>query len=130
MHSSSSIASARRRVATDSSSALVTRRDDGSWALAVWNLEQPEERGTSKEITITMKGWRGSRRARISRLDAAHGSVLPAYEAMGRPVSPTPDQLRALRRAADLGPDETKSFERGRLVLTVPAHGMALLEVR
>ena len=56
--------------------------------------------------------------------------MLPAYEAMGRPVSPTPDQVRALRRAAALGPAETESFEGGRLVLTVPPHGLALLEVR
>ena len=45
-----------RRVETESSSALVTRRDDGSWALAVWNLEQPEDHGTAKEIAITFKG--------------------------------------------------------------------------
>ena len=119
-----------RRVETESSSALVTRRDDGSWALAVWNLEQPEDHGTAKEIAITFKGGGGSRRATISRLDAAHGSVLPAYEAMGRPVSPTADQVRALRRAATLSPAETESFEGGRLVLTVPPHGLALLEVQ
>src|SRR5262249_7813715 len=72
-----------RRVETESSSALVTRRDDGSWALALWNLEQPEEHGTAKEIAITFKGAGRTRRATISRLDAAHGSVLTAYEAMG-----------------------------------------------
>jgi xylan 1,4-beta-xylosidase len=119
-----------RRILVDSSSALVTRHDDGSWALAVWNLVQPEERGTAKQIEIKIKGWGRSRRATISRLDSAHGSLLPAYESMGRPVSPTPDQLRALRRAGTLGPQETESFTGGRLVVTLPPHGLALIEVR
>jgi xylan 1,4-beta-xylosidase len=118
-----------RRVETESSSALVTRRDDGSWVLVLWNLEQPEDHGTAKEIAITFTGGR-LRRATISRLDAAHGSALPAYEAMGRPVSPTPEQVRVLRHAAALGPVETRSLEGGRLVLTVPPHGLALLEIR
>jgi len=118
-----------RRVETDSTSALVTRRDDGGWTIAVWNLALPEEQGTSKDIAITIKGW-GRRRATISRVDSAHGSVHPAYAAMGRPVSPTADQLRSLRRAAALGAEETKSFEGGRLAVTVPPHGLALIEVR
>jgi xylan 1,4-beta-xylosidase len=119
-----------QRLESNSSSALVTRRNDGTWAVALWNLEQPEEHGSPKEITVTIKGSARGRRATISRLDSAHGSVLPAYEAMGRPISPTQDQLRALRRAAALGPDETRRFEGGRLVVTVPPHGLALLEVR
>jgi xylan 1,4-beta-xylosidase len=119
-----------RRLETNSSSALVTRRDDGSLVLALWNLAQPEEPGISKEVAVTIKGSRRGRRATIARLDAAHGSVHPAYAAMGRPVSPTPDQLRTLRRAADLGPAETRRFENGRLVITVPPHGLVLVEVQ
>jgi xylan 1,4-beta-xylosidase len=119
-----------RRVEAASSSALVTRRDDGSWVLAVWNLQQPEEHGPSKDVAITFKGSKRGRRATIARLDDAHGSVLPAYEGMGRPISPTPDQLRTLRRAADLGPGETRKFEDGRLLITLPPHGLALVEVQ
>jgi xylan 1,4-beta-xylosidase len=103
-----------RRVETNSSSALVTHREDGRWVVAVWNLAQPGEQGTSKEVAVTIKGSRGGNRATVARVDAAHGSPLPAYEAMGRPVSPTPDQLRALRLGAD----------------TVPPHGLALVEVQ
>src|SRR4029078_7159092 len=85
---------------------------------------------TAKQIEIKIKGWGRSRRATISRLDSAHGALLPAYESMCRPVSPTPDQLRALRRAGTLGPQETESFTGGRLVVTLPPHGLALIEVR
>jgi xylan 1,4-beta-xylosidase len=55
---------------------------------------------------------------------------MPAYEAMGRPVSPTREQLRSLRLAGGLGPEEPRTFEAGRLVITVPPHGLVLLEVR
>jgi xylan 1,4-beta-xylosidase len=121
-----------RRIATPSSSALITRRDDGSWALALWNLEQGDRQGASKEIAITIKGWpHGSQpRAVISRLDSTHGSVMPAYEAMGRPVSPTREQLRVLRVAAGLAPEQTQGFQAGRLVISVPPAGLVLLEVR
>jgi xylan 1,4-beta-xylosidase len=119
-----------RRVEVTSSSALVTRRDNGSWVIAVWNLQQPEEHGPSKEVAITFKGSTRGRRATIARVDAAHGSVLPAYEAMGRPISPTPEQLRTLRRATELGPAETAKFSDGRLLITLPPHGLALVEVQ
>src|SRR5438874_4719189 len=41
------------RIAHSSSSVLVTRRDDGTLAIAVWNLVLPEEQGgVSKAFTI------------------------------------------------------------------------------
>jgi xylan 1,4-beta-xylosidase len=119
-----------RRVETSSSSALVTRRDDGTWAVAVWNLALPEEQAVSKEVAISVKGWGPSHRAGLSRVDSTHGSVLQAYDAMGRPVSPTVDQLRSLRHAAELGPPEVRRFDGERIVVTLPPHGLALLEVR
>jgi xylan 1,4-beta-xylosidase len=119
-----------QRIEIPSSSALVTRRDDGSLAIAVWNLVLPEERGESREITISIKGTDGRRRATISRVDPSHGSVLTAYNAMGRPTYPTLDQLSALRKAAELPPPETQSIEGGRITLRVPDHGLVLLEIQ
>jgi xylan 1,4-beta-xylosidase len=118
-----------RRVAVGSSSALVTRRDDGTWALAVWNLQPPGERGPSKAITIRIDGAQHGQ-ATISRLDPAHGSVLTAYEAMGRPDHPTGSQIAALRRAAELPAPETEPIDGGRITVTVPVHGLVLLEIR
>jgi xylan 1,4-beta-xylosidase len=119
-----------RRVDLDSASALVTRRDDGTWAIAVWNLWLPEERGTPKMITIRIKGKENGIPASIYRLDPAHGSIIAAYEAMGRPTHPDPLQRDALRRAAALPPPETMPFSGDQITLTVPAHGLVLLETR
>jgi xylan 1,4-beta-xylosidase len=117
-----------RRLDVGSTSALVTRRRDGSLVIAVWNLALPDEPGTSKEVVILVSGSR-HRRASISRVDATHGSPLAAYEAMGRPTSPTQDQLRRLRQAAELPNPETKTLDHGRVALTLPSHGLALVEI-
>ncbi|HWW88393.1 MAG TPA: hypothetical protein VNZ26_32585 [Vicinamibacterales bacterium] len=117
-----------RRIEVDSESALVTRRNDGSLAIALWNLVLPEESGSSREITLAIKGGE-HRRVSIWRADSAHGSPLAAYEAMGRPIDPTREQFNVLRRAAELAPPETKSLDRGQITLTVAPHGLLLLEM-
>jgi xylan 1,4-beta-xylosidase len=119
-----------RRIVLDSTPALVTRRDDGTWVIAVWNLVPPGERGTPKAITIRIKGRKNGGHAIIARLDPAHGSVNAAYDAMGQPAYPTRLQLAVLRRAADLPAPETRPFDGERITLTVPAHGLVLLETR
>jgi xylan 1,4-beta-xylosidase len=63
----------------------------------------------------------------LTRLDANHGSVLKAYAAMGKPIYPTAKQLEQLRRAAPLVP-ETLPIRRGEITITLPPHGLALME--
>jgi xylan 1,4-beta-xylosidase len=118
----------RRRIDVNSASALVTRRDDDSLAIAVWNLVLPEQEGFSRQITIDVKGAKNGRAA-IWRLDSAHGSALAAYEAMGRPTYPTREQFHLLHRAAELPPPESKLLDGGRITLTVPPHGLVLLQI-
>jgi xylan 1,4-beta-xylosidase len=119
-----------QRIPLDSKSALVTRRPDGSYAIAVWNLFLPEQPGTPKTVTLDLKGLRGRHRVLISRLDATHGSLLDAYGAMGRPVYPTPAQIEKLRQAAKLPPPERARLRRGEITLVLPPQGLALVEVR
>src|SRR5467141_3230296 len=88
------------RLDVSSDSALVTRRKDGSLVIAVWNLFLPEEAGSPKTVTLRFKGLPQSRSARTTIVDKEHGSPLPAYEKLGRPASPTPSQIDALRKAA------------------------------
>jgi xylan 1,4-beta-xylosidase len=119
-----------QRLANDSQSALITKRSDGILVIAVWNLFLPEEKGTAKIITIKFKGKPVGRRAVIYQLDAAHGSLLPAYEAMGRPVYPTLKQIKELRDAAELPRPETKTLQNGELKLNLPAQALAVIEFR
>lgn len=118
------------RIDVNSDSALLTRRRDGTLVLALWNLTGPEEQGAAKILTIEVKGLAGRRRAEIFRVDSTHGSLLEAYKKMGSPVSPTQEQIEALRQAAELPPPENQSFEKGNLNVVLPSQGLAIIEFR
>lgn len=118
------------RIPVDSDSAIVTRRIDGSLVIALWNLFLPEEHGHPKDVSLSIKGLTGAHHAVISRVDATHGSLLNAYEAMGRPKSPTLAQIERLREAAELGSPETEEIEGGQLMLSLPPQGLAVVEIQ
>jgi xylan 1,4-beta-xylosidase len=117
------------RLDVNSDSSLVTRRKDGSLAVAVWNLFLPEEAGSPKTITLHFKGLSGTTSARVTIVDAEHGSPLPAWEKMGRPAFPTLAQIEALRKAAALPTARTQPLKNGSLTLTLQPHALALIEV-
>ena len=119
-----------RRLANSSDSVLVTRRSDGTIAIAAWNLFLPEESGTSKTVTIQFKGNLGSHRALLYRLDSTHGSLLPAYQAMGKPINPIPSQIAELRKAAQLSPPKPMELRDGKLKLVLPPQSLDLIELR
>jgi xylan 1,4-beta-xylosidase len=119
-----------RRIAVDSTSALVTRRTDGTLVMAVWNLVLPDDRGDSKVVKIVVDGLHGAHRVAISRLDSAHGVMASAYDAMGRPIYPGREQIKELRRAAELPSPEIQSTRGGEVTVVLPPNGMALVEWR
>src|SRR5712664_4705133 len=117
------------RLDVNSDSVLVTRRKDGSLALVAWNLFLPEEAGSPKTVTLHFKGLTAAKSARITIVDKEHGSPLPAWEKMGRPASPTPAQIEALRKAAALPAAQTQTLKSGSLTLTLQPHALALIEI-
>jgi xylan 1,4-beta-xylosidase len=119
-----------QRIDTDSASALVTRATDGHLAIAVWNLGLPEEPSGTKNITLQFKGLKAGRAAAVSRVDATHGSVLAAYDEMGKPAYPTQSQIKELQTAAQLPSPESIQIRDEKLELTLPPDGLALIEVQ
>src|SRR6266852_5158134 len=117
------------RLDVNSDSALVTRRKDGSLAIAVWNLFLPEEAGSTKTIMLHFKGLSGAQSARITIVDKDHGSPLPAWENMGRAAFPTLAQIEALRKAAALPAVQTQSLKSGSLTITLQPQALALIEL-
>lgn len=117
------------RLAVDSDTALVTRRKDGSLVIAVWNYAPPGESGETKTVTLRFKGEK-VKRASISRVDREHGDVQAAYEKMGAPSFPTQAQIVALRNAAELPAAEVRDLRDGELSVPLPAHGLAVIEVK
>ena len=117
------------RIEIQSDTALVTRTKDGSLVLAVWNYAPPEQTGVPKTVTLRFKGVSG-RHASIARVDREHGDVHSAYEKMGAPPYPTPAQIVALRKAAQLPAPESRELRNGELTLTLPSYGLAVIEVK
>jgi xylan 1,4-beta-xylosidase len=118
-----------QRLDETSSSAIVTRRADGTLVVAVWNLSLPEESGVEKRYSIDVKGLKGNRHAQIYRVDSGHGSLLKANADMHDPAHPTQQQIEALRRAAQLPPSEGLMIRQGHLSLDIPPKGLVILEI-
>jgi xylan 1,4-beta-xylosidase len=111
---------------------LITRRPDGTLVVAAWNLFLPEQKGSPKNITIKLAGKSAAdhapQLALVQRLDSSHGSLLAAYEAMGRPAYPSTKQIEDLRRTAELPKPEERILHGDELKLTLPPQSLVLIE--
>ena len=118
-----------QRINVDSDSVLVTRRKDGTVVLAAWNYAPPEAAGAPRTITLRIKGTT-AKQALISRVDHDHGDFHSVYERMGSPSYPSQKQIQELRQATELPPAEARRVEHGELTLTLPEHGLAVVELK
>lgn len=116
------------RLPSDSGSALVTRRSGGELAIALWNYAEPGQTAPPKTLTLDVRGTK-AKSAKVWRVDAGHGSTLEAWSRMGRPNSPTKLQADRLREAGRPGPPEIVKMPGGKLTITLPAPGLALVEI-
>jgi xylan 1,4-beta-xylosidase len=118
-----------QRIHLDSDFALLTRRQDGTLVLALWNYASPEQAGSPKTVTVRLKGTNATQ-AFITRVDRDHGDFHSAYEKMGAPRYPTKSQIEELRKAAELPAPEVRQMQNGELTLTLPGHGLAVIELK
>jgi xylan 1,4-beta-xylosidase len=111
--------------AADLDNALITKRADGTFLVAIWNYSGPGTTGTARNVHVSVHGWSGTPHYHVEILDSDHGSALTAWQAMGSPVNPSRQQYEQLRRAAAATQklDGTSSF-------MLPTPGLALVEVR
>lgn len=129
-----------RRIPLNSESALATLRSDGSIVVALWNYAPPygtgaaytpppQELGPSKIFNVKLTGAAANAKVQIWRLDANHGNVIKAYDAMGRPATPSRSQIAELRAAGKASPPENGTLKDGALQISIPPQGLVLLEV-
>src|SRR5215831_799050 len=102
-----------RRVSVPSHSALVTKREDGSWAIALWNLAPEGSTNAAKRFVVQLPPGSRDRQVLISRVDEQHGNVMPLYKKMGSPSYPTEGQLHDLIQAAHLSPPQRQDVKDG-----------------
>jgi xylan 1,4-beta-xylosidase len=120
-----------QRLAVSSDSTLVTRRPDGTLAIAIWNYASPGSGGATRTYQLAFRNLPRVRRAFIWLVDRDHGSALATWEAMGEPRFPTLEQHRILLQAAELpGPRiEPLSSTKPQLTLQLRPHALALVEL-
>jgi xylan 1,4-beta-xylosidase len=116
-----------QRFATDSEHALITRRGDGSFVIALWNYVAPGH--SAPALNFTLRLPQSARTARLCRLDVDHGDVASAYVQMGSPQYPTRDQLQALKSDSVLAAPEQLSIVNNQVSITVPPDGLATVEI-
>jgi xylan 1,4-beta-xylosidase len=122
---------------------LASRRQGRSIVALVWNLadvKQPSGipgqshtrtvKGVTKRYQVEFKGARPGQQVRVRYVDQERGSPMPAWRAMGSPQYPTMQQIERLRQAAEIPPAQILRLDRaGRLTLTLPPEGVALVEL-
>ena len=123
--------------------ALASRRANGSTATLVWNLadvEQPSGipgqkntrliKGAARCFEVEFIGARPGQRVQLRFVDQARGSPMPAWREMGSPQYLKPDQIRILQQRAAIEPAQSRRLDAARrLILDLPAEGIALLEL-
>ena len=117
------------RILQDSSNILVTRLDDGSLAIAAWNLVDPDTKGDALRVEFEFQGVPPDSRVSVSRADSEHGNTLAAYKSMGTPRYPTQAQIQDLNRVAEKPSIQNLRLSKGSISLQLPANGVLLLEV-
>ena len=115
-----------QRVMLQSNNALLTKKADGSFVLALWNYAEPGENTGAKTFRLSVDGS-GIKRYRMRYVAPGHGSVLEEWKKLGSPVSPTPAEIRTLIEDSKLPAAE--SFPGDRPIVLVP-QTLAVLELQ
>jgi len=118
-----------KRVRTAAQSTLVTKRDDGSWVIALWNFPTGPQ-ATTKHFVVHLPRGSHTQQALVSIVDENHGNVLRMYKSMNSPQYPTEGQIQRLKQAAQLPPAQTLQIKDGAVALDIRSPGLALLEIR
>jgi xylan 1,4-beta-xylosidase len=106
--------------------------------LALWNYlppigegdkytSEPATVGAAKTFELSLKGVPAGARVTLYRVDGTHGNAIPAFDAMGRPQTPSREQIAELRKAGAASPPESLKLKDGKITVTVPARGLVVL---
>lgn len=118
-----------QRLVTSSADVIATKRKDGTLAIAVWNLVDPGQKGSTKKIRLTISGVANDAALEVSRVDDDHSNTLAAYKALGSPLYPTEEQVQRMNAATGLGRPEEGHLQGNHLELTLEPNALVLVEV-
>ncbi len=118
------------RIRNQSQNAIVTRRNDGTLAVAIWNLVDPDTEGTTQTIRLALQNAGDNITATVTRVDDDHGNTLRAYKEQGSPLDPTAEQVEKLNSATAVAASPPQRFDHGSLQLSLQPNALVLVEIR
>jgi xylan 1,4-beta-xylosidase len=118
------------RLANSSKDVIVTKVANGGLAIVVWNLVDPGEAGTTRDIDLTISHLPADAHVSIRRVDEDHGNALRQYAAMGSPLDPTPSQVEQLNRETAPVAAEATRLQGGSLRVRLMPNALELVEVQ
>jgi xylan 1,4-beta-xylosidase len=119
-----------QRLKNSSKNVIVTKMQDGSLAIAAWNLVDPDRRGVSQIMDFTFAGIRKDAAVTIVQVDDTHGNVLPKYGAMGSPVDPTDAQVETLNAETALGAPLQTKLQGNKLEVQMGPNALFLIKIQ
>lgn len=120
------------RIANPSHDVLVTRRPDGSLAIALWNLasvDEPPQSISTHHVRMHITGVAPNSSVSMQQVDEDHGNVMKSYTAMGSPRYPTRAQAQKMNAASALPAPERRVLRDGILRLDLIPNELVLLRV-
>ena len=104
------------------------------WNALVWYYHDDDLSGPERTVALTLDGLPPEAKTttlRCYRVDADHGNSYAAWQRMGSPQPPTPEQYARLEKAGGLAEPDTLAGEQvnGQTVVrfTLPRQGVALV---
>lgn len=121
---------------------LASRTASGAAAL-IWNLADVQQPsgipgmsskrkviGAAQTFDVQVRGAKAGQSISVSYVDMERGSPFPAWRRLGSPLYPTRSQIEEIRAAAEIPPPQKLMLGHdGRVSLTLPAEGVALIEI-
>jgi xylan 1,4-beta-xylosidase len=118
-----------QRLATQAKDILVTRRPNGTLVIAAWNLVDPGQQGSEKQLHLHFKDAAPDAAVLLQYADDHHGNTLAAYKNMGSPRYPTRKQVQEINRIANLPEPQSTRLKSSSLDLNLTPNALVLIEL-
>ncbi len=115
-----------QRVQIDSENALLTRRADGTYVMALWNYAEPDGQVAARTFHLSASGIK-AKSYMIRVVSPGQASALEDWRKMGSPATPTRNQVRMLVQESSLPPAMKRGFDQP---IELGAESLALVEFR
>jgi xylan 1,4-beta-xylosidase len=118
-----------QRLSNTSHNAIVTKREDATLVVALWNLVDPDQTGVARSVTLKFDNVRRNATLTLRRVDGEHSNTLAAYKKLGSPLYPTEEQVNNMNAATQLEAPEQFRLDGDHIDLQLPVNALIVLEV-